>query len=88
MNYCAINTDWEDYIVGESLSEIINYIFHWEINEERKLVVKAKYFLKDVCYSYSEEWSQEEIQKDVVSFLVTKLNDYGWMLFKNTNVWQ
>jgi hypothetical protein len=67
--YCVIKD--EKHYTG-SKSEIIRQIFKWRL-ENKQLIYKCEGYIERKAHSYSEHFTDQEIQKDVVQFLFGKL---------------
>ena len=84
MIYCAVNTETSK-TYGGTIDDVLTNVFMWRIGEQRKLFIKAEGYPEVESFSYSKEWSSEEIRKDVMASLSRLLRNGrypNWKLFK------
>jgi len=83
MKYCAVNIKEGGCFLGHTKEDIINCVFDWFIDTERKLNVAIPYGKSKQYHSYSLDYSDEEMQRDAINFLFDKLKDYNWITYIN-----
>jgi len=84
MMHCALNLETHKTYVG-TIDDVLTNVFMWRIGEQRKLFIKAEGYPEVESFSYSKEWSSEEIRKDVMASLSRLLRNGrypNWKLFK------
>lgn len=83
MNYIGINIEFGTYYIGD-LDYVISSIFTIS-KRDNEIHIQAKYYEKTKFHSYSNEWTDEEIHRDIIQELFNKLKnrDYPkWIIFK------
>jgi hypothetical protein len=89
MNYCALNIAQETWFIGDTKAELIEAVYTWKLDEYRRLVAKVPGYKERIYHSYSEEFTTEEANRDIVDFLFRALPDYHYQTFVNTSyAWQ
>lgn len=86
MKYCVRHHDFDTTFFGANKKDIVDQVFNWKIDNNRKLHCQCSGYKKEELYSYSEDFTDKEMIENAVSFLFGKLPDYHWYIFKNTNL--
>lgn len=77
MKYCAVNLIDGVFKIGDTKKEVVNQIYEkWEVDLNRTLSVKMKGYKEYIHHSYSSEYSEEEMEKDIINFLFNQLENY------------
>lgn len=82
MTYAAYHSEWDLFVVGNTKKEIIDQVCKWKIDDERNLYAEFKYFKNRHYHSYSDMFTYDEMISDIINFLIGKMNEFGWTLYK------
>lgn len=57
--------------------------FNYKFIENRRLYVKVRGFLSESYHSYDKSFTDEEMERDAVRFLLTKCSDFSLICLKS-----
>jgi len=80
--YCVIK-DGQHYT--GSKSSIVHQIFKWRL-ENKQLIYKCDGYIEQKAHSYSECFTDQQINKDVVDFLFGKLKSLGYRIYRDIGI--
>ena len=80
--YAIIKMGENTAVTGETLEEVISQVVQWELNEHRELIIKVKGYYNSKYHSYSKEWEDEEVAKDVRKFIAGRLENWDLKLYR------
>jgi len=85
MLYCIYNSSNDKFIIGEDAHDLVNQVYEIRITDHKELYATPMYYKEQRFHSFSEEFSADEMRKEIYSFLFRKLSSYGWTIFINVN---
>ena len=80
--HCVVNEKTERFAVG-TRREIIDRLVTWRIDSERRIVFRVPGYPEQTLHSYTEEWTQEEMEADAVKEIFRRLGDYSFIHFRD-----
>ena len=68
-----------------SKEEIALQIAKYKIDENRQLFIQFNGYKEYGYHSYSDEYANQEIYKDVINFILAKSSSFGYRHYRNLN---
>lgn len=82
MKYCAVNDRWNEFVIGETKSDLILKMVEFHLTDNWELVFKFPHYNKEKNISFSKETQHSHIPRLVIDYLYNEAHKYGWKMYE------